>query len=76
MAIAVKLTFKALFELLDYYVLAQKYFGSVQSTYYVHTRPIIFQSSCRIALIYKSARSRTIADALCYDWIAEKNLDG
>ena len=40
------------------------------------TRPKIFRPSSRTALVYQPACSRTIADQLLYDWIAEKNLDG
>ena len=38
-----------------------------------HTRPNFSQPSSRIALIYQSFVSRTTADRLYYDWIAEKN---
>ena len=35
-----------------------------------------FQASSRIALVYQSVCSRTIADRLYSDWIVEKNLGG
>ena len=41
---------------------------------YRYTRPNIFQPSSCIALVYQSICSRTIADRLQYNWIAEKNL--
>ena len=36
-----------------------------------HTRPNFSQPSSRIALVYQSVCSRTIADRLQYDWITE-----
>ena len=38
------------------------------------TRPNFSQPSSRIAFVYQSFCSRTIADRLLYDWIAEKYL--
>ena len=38
------------------------------------TRPNIFHPSSRFAVVYQSFCSRTTADRLYYDWIAEKNL--
>ena len=44
---------------------------------YIHTsRPNFSQPSSRIALVYQSFFSRTIADRLYYDWMVEKNMDG
>ena len=44
----------------------------------MHTksRPIFFQASFRIALVYQSICCRTITNRLYYNWIDEKNLDG
>ena len=38
----------------------------------LHTRPKFSQPSSRFALVYQLVCSRTTADRLYYDWIAEK----
>ena len=49
-------------------------FKNLNSVYMTHsTRPNFSQPSSRIALVYQSFCSRTIADRLLYDGIAEKN---
>ena len=42
-------------------------------TLIMHTRPNLSQPSSRFGLVYQSVCSRTIANILNYDWIAEKN---